>query len=124
MKTLFRNLKTFYYANENGVSALTDADGYKTGEYEVTYTEPAAVKGNISASTGSVFENPFGLTEGYDKVIVVDDADLPIQESSVVWVNASTDQPHDYVVRRLARSLNSISIAVKRVDVSGEDDNS
>lgn len=124
MRTLFRNLKTFYYANENGVSPLTDSEGYKTGEYEIAYTEPVAVKGNISASTGSVFENPFGLTEGYDKVIVVDNPNLPIQESSVVWVEASTDQPYDYVVRQLARSLNSISIAIKRVDVSGENDNS
>lgn len=124
MRTLMRNLKPFYYANVTGTTAMVDSDNNYTGEYTITYTTPVLVKGNISASMGSVYESPFGLTEGYDKVIVVDDPDLPIEESSVLWVNVATTNPYDYVVSRIARSLNSVSIAIKKVDVSGEDDNS
>lgn len=118
MKTLMRNLKPFYYANVSGTTAIVDSDNNYTGEYTVAYTTPVLVKGNISASTGSVYESPFGLTEGYDKVIVCDDPDLGINEDAVIWVENAITDPYDYVVYRIARSLNSISIAIKKVDVS------
>lgn len=118
MKTLFRNLTTFYYANVAGETALRDSQGYLTGEYAITYTNPIAVKGNVSASMGAVYESPTGLTAGYDKVIVCDQPDLPIEDSSVLWVEVGTDQQYDYVVSRIRRSFNSIRIGIKRVDVS------
>lgn len=118
MKTLFRNLTTFYYANVSGKTALQDSQGNYTGEYEIAYTEPVAVKGNVSAAMGAVYESPAGLTAGYDKVIVCDQADLPIQDCSVCWIDVSPDQPYDYVVSRIRRSFNSVRIGIKRVDVS------
>lgn len=123
MKTLFRNLRTFYYANVAGETALTDSQGYKTGEYEISYSTPTAVKGNISPAMGNAYESPFGITEGYDKVIVCDEPDLPITSTSVLWVDREVTEPYDYVVSRIARSINSISIAIKRVDVSAENNN-
>ena len=48
-----------------------------------------------------------------------------IDEHSILWVDTlphlnedgSTDTPYDYIVRRVARSLNGVSIAIGKVDV-------
>ena len=68
----------------------------------------------------------FGDSESYDKVIVLDDKNIPIDEYSILWVDTlptlnedgSTETPHDYVVKQVARSLNSVSIAVSKVNVN------
>ena len=60
----------------------------------------------------------FGGLENYDKVIVTDWMDCPINEQTVLWIDKTpNDGEHDYIVRRVARSLNSISIAVSKVKV-------
>lgn len=117
MRCLNRNKKSFYYANYQGMSKLTDTGGHFTGEYGITYTDPIQVYGNISPATGTVYSNPFGLTEGYDKIIVLADPDFPIAETSVLWIENDITDSFDYRIVRIARSLNSISIAIKKVDV-------
>ena len=46
---------------------------------------------------------------------------IPIDEYSILWVDTlprlNEDIPHDYVVKQVARSLNSVSLAVSKVDV-------
>jgi hypothetical protein len=68
----------------------------------------------------------FGDSESYDKVIVLDDANTPIDEYSILWVDTlpllngdgSTDTPHNYVVKKVAKSLNSgVTIAISKVSV-------
>ena len=79
----------------------------------------------MSAAQGEMQTRQFGESEGYDKVIVLDDKDIPIDEYSVLWVDTlphlnadgSTETPHDYVVKKVARSLNSVSIAISKVSV-------
>ena len=62
--------------------------------------------------------------ENYDKVIVTDDMDCPIDENSVLFVDREPetsldgDLLYDYVVRRVSKSLNYISIAISKVRVS------
>ena len=60
-------------------------------------------------------------------MIVLDDPQSPIASTSILWIDTlpeiaddgSTDTPHDYIVKQVARSLNSVSIAVSKVKVSG-----
>ena len=67
----------------------------------------------------------FGESESYDKVIVLDNLKSPINEYSILWVDTlphlnddgTTDTPHDYIVKKVARSLNSVSIAISKVNV-------
>ena len=69
----------------------------------------------------------FGESESYDKVIVLDDITAPIDEHSILWVDTlpllnedgTTATPHDYTVRRVAKSLNSVVIAIRKVRVNG-----
>ena len=66
-----------------------------------------------------------GDSEIYDKVLVMDNPRTPIDEYAILWVDTiprlnedgSTDTPHDYVVKKVARSLNSVSIAISKVSV-------
>ena len=133
MRCLLRNARPFYYATFKKLTAILDSINNETGESKVEYNDPVECLGNISAARGSTDVDQFGENENYDRVIVMDDPDTPIDEYSVLWVDTlptlnsngslATTQggdiatPWDYVVRRVARSLNSVSIAISKVKV-------
>nr|DAH45248.1 MAG TPA: hypothetical protein [Caudoviricetes sp.] len=122
MRCLNRNSIGFYYAVYQGSTPVLVKDEYgneiETGEYEVSYDEPEYARGNISPAKGAVAVEVFGSAEGYDRVLVIDDPDTPIDEYTVLWVDTDdTDEPYDYIVRKVARSLNSASIAISKVNV-------
>ena len=124
MKLQKRNLKSVWYCLYSGKEAITDADNYETGEYRVAYEEPVEIKCNVSPAMGQSQVEMFGNLESYDKVIVTDDINCPIDESTVLFIdkvpqkeNGAYIFDYDYVVRRVAKSLNSIAIAVSKVKV-------
>lgn len=125
MRCMVRNKTKFYYASYIGETEITDDFGNSTGEYSVAYGKPITMFGNVSAAQGEIQNRQFGESESYDKVIVLDDRNTPIDEYSILWVDTlphlnkdgSTDTPHDYVVKEVARSLNGVSIAISKVDV-------
>ena len=125
MRCLLRNMREFYYARYECKNEIEDEYGNKTGEYEVVYGEPVKCRANISAARGEVQSRQFGESESYDKVIVLDDVNIPIDEYSILWVDSlpfdKTEKvtPHDYIVKKVARSLNSVSIAISKVRVNG-----
>lgn len=119
MKNMERNKRTFYYALYTDKKDVVDEDGFYTGEYEVGYTDPIEMRATISASTGSSSIEQFGNLTDYDKVIIVDDINCPIDENSILWigVNPTDSKANNYIVKKKAESLNFISYAVKKVDV-------
>lgn len=125
MRCMVRNKRTFYYASYIGETEITDEYGNLTGEYSLTYDKPIKMSGNVSAAQGEMQNRQFGESESYDKVIVLDDRNTPIDEYSILWVDTlphlnedgSTDTPHDYIVCKVARSLNGVAIAISKVDV-------
>lgn len=127
MRCMTRNKSTFYYSTIVRKEELQDEYGNNTGEYEVIYSNPIVCKGNISAAQGEVETRQFGDSESYDKVIVLDNRNIPIDEYSILWVDTlpiinddgTTDTPHDYIVKKVARSLNNVSIAIRKVNVNG-----
>jgi hypothetical protein len=127
MRTLHRNKIRIFYANYRGKVPLKDEYGNLTGEYEISYTNPIAVCANVSATRGEATTRQFGDDEGYDRVIVLDDPKFPITATSILWIDTppeiaedgSTETPHDYIVKQVAVSLNSVSIAVSKVNVRG-----
>ena len=125
MRTLLRNKSRIYYATYLDKIFLKDEYGNLTGEYDIVYDNPVEIKANVSAARGESTTRQFGEDEGYDRVIVMDDPKVPIDVSSVLWidtlpeikVDGSTDTPYDYIVKQVATSLNSVSIAVSKVNV-------
>lgn len=123
MKALSRNKQVLYYALNEGISPVIDEDGLHTGEFDVLYGDPVKALMNVSPASGRTNLEQFGIQEQYDKVLVTDDMNCPIKEDSVLWVDTlpiidgegKTETPHDYIVIRVSRSLNSVSIAIKRI---------
>jgi hypothetical protein len=125
MRCLTRNKTKFYYATLANQVELVDEYGNATGQYEVSYTHPIKVCANISAAQGEMQTRQFGESESYDKIIVLDDVNTPIDEYAILWVDTlphlnedgTTDTPYDYIVKKIARSLNSVSLAISKVNV-------
>lgn len=122
MRCLQRNMRTFYYAAYEGKEAVMQ-DGLRTGETRVLYSKPVKARGNISPASGQTANEIFGSLEGYDKILMLDNPRFPIDEYSILWIDTLPDEgkeeipSHDYIVKRVAASLNSVAIAVSKVDV-------
>ena len=127
MRMLARNKIRIFYANYQDKIPLKDEYGNKTGEYSIVYGNPVEIKANVSAARGEATTRQFGEDENYDRVIVLDDPKFPISVTSILWIDTlpeiaedgSTKTPHDYIVKQVAASLNSVSIAVSKVNVRG-----
>lgn len=123
MKTMERNKTAFWYMTYADRVPVMDEYGNEIGEL-VTYNQPVMLRANISPATGSSQVEQFGSLAGYDKVIVIDDVSCPIDENSVLFIDKAVEfsddgKPlYDYTVKRVARSLNSVSYAVTKVSVS------
>ena len=125
MRCLWRNRVRFFFANYVGREPIVDEYGNQTGEYKLQYGNPVEAEGNVSAARGEVATRQFGDDESYDRVIVMDNPKVPIEKSSILWIenmpviksDGTTDTSHDYIVKRVAPSLNSVSIAVSKVNV-------
>lgn len=133
MRCSERNKRDFWYAPFQSSSNMVDEYGNELNETTVAYGNPVACKGNISAARGETAVRQFGEYESYDRVIVMDDPNTPINEYAVLWVDSiptlnedgslatnsdgSPVVPWDYTVKKVARSLNSVSIAISKVTV-------
>ena len=134
MRCMRRNKVKFFYALYEGKEAITDEYGNVTGEYAVKHGNPIEFSANISAAKGETQTRQFGENVSYDKVIAMDNDSPPIDEYSILWIDTTPElnedgslavdskgevkTPHDYIVKKVARSLNGVSYAVSKVSVS------
>ena len=103
MRCMERNKRPFWYALYDGREEITE-NGLPTGEYVLKYRDPVRSYANISAGSGQAQAEQFGTAINYDRVIVIDDPDFPADENTIL--------------KKAARSLNSVSYAVSRSEVS------
>ena len=133
MNALLRNKRKIAYCLYQDKTEIIDEYGNSTGQYIPTYSAASEMFVNVSPARGETNTEQFGNLENYDKVIVTTWMDCPIDENSVLFIdkepeyinvptgmnNATLPVPaYDYIVRRVAKSLNAISIAVAKVVVS------
>ncbi len=126
MRTLHRNKIRIFYAVYRDKLPIRDEYGNLTGEYKVSYDKPVEIWANVSSARGEATTRQFGEDVSYDRIIVLDDPHTPIGETSILWIDrlpeladdGSTKTPHDYIVKQVAASLNSVSIAVSGVSVT------
>lgn len=124
MKVMERNKRTFWYCLYDRKEPIIDEDGNETGEEQIVYKPAQSLRANISAASGSSQVEQFGNLAGYDKVIVLDDTSCPIDENTVLFIDKEPEYDddgkplYDYMVKRVAKSLNSVSIAATKVSVS------
>ena len=135
MKCLNRNKVAFFYALYEGREPILNAQGRPSGQHKVIHSNPIKAYANISAAKGETQTRQFGENEVYDKVIVMDNLPSPIDEYSILWVDTvpklnedgslMVDEsgevitPHNYVVKQVAKGLNSVMIGISKVSVRG-----
>lgn len=112
MRDLKRNQRLIHYSLLN----VTVTDGW--GNESKTYSEIQSMHIAVSSEKGDAAAEAFGKDLDYDVTAVTHDMSCPIDEYSHVWIDAPTDAPYDYEVKRKATSLNCIAYALKRVTVS------
>ena len=147
MRVLSRNKKDLWYANRVSASYVTDNNGLKTGEKTQTYGDPVKTRMSMAISSGAnnlgsqgiATLEPYGIVTGYTARAVTEDLNCPMNEESRIWygilpthtetrtitVNGQTttqevevQNPYNYTVVRIAKSLNHLIYYLKEVDVS------
>ena len=124
MRDCYRNELPFYYCLYSSTTRIADDYGNLTGENSVQYAPAVLMYGNISPAAGYAQTQQFGNFADYEKIIATCDLDCPIDENSVLFLekepeyNSDGAPLYDYVVRRVARSLDNLLIAVSKVKVS------
>lgn len=117
MRCLKRNQTTVYYALLQDSIEETDEYGNVTGQFDSVYSDPVKVKLNVSPARGTVDIEQFGINANYSRTIVTDDINCPINENSILWIGRDITEPYNYVVVGVARSINSITYAIREVIV-------
>lgn len=128
------NKQTFWYALFDHKAQDTDEYGSVVGTPYNVYKPPKEYSANISPAKGQTSIEAFGSDDSYDKTVVLDGDCPEIDEYSVLWLgvtpkldedgNLATDDegndltPYNYIVKQVARSLNSVQLAIKKVDIS------
>ena len=125
MRSMTRNRQVFYSASLVSTSMGIDKEGCYT-ENKNTYTDPVERMGVFTPANGVAQDQLFGMNEIYDKVITLNQGEDYLAVGSVLWVDTmpeldkqgKTSTPYDYAVVRVAKSLNFVNVAIRKVKVS------
>lgn len=114
MRNLSKNVQKIYYCTHQKTE-------YTSGGTKVIYNDPMSIRASVSASKGVSQSELFGNLQNYDKTIIVCDKDCPIDENTALFIDKvpqfdkSGSPLYDYVVVKVARSLNTTAYAVSKV---------
>lgn len=130
MRSLRKNQQRLCYATYNNKIPVTDENGDFTGDTETGYSTPVSFYANISPAKGSSQEEVFGKNLDYSRTVVTCDMTLPIDEFSRIWIETkpvlkadgtACGDSADYSVVQVARGLNSVAYALKKLPKSMEE---
>ena len=115
MRDFARNKRQLWYANMVSEEPVTDEWGYETGETNVVYEEPVLAAYNVSGASGEAAAEAFGAFTDYSRTISTCDKQHPFKIGTRVWFGVNPPSGHNYVVSKVADSLNSVLVALKEV---------
>lgn len=116
MRDLRRNQTEVQYALYLGNKELIDGMGCATGEFAPDYGEKTSLDISVSSNKGDYSQQQFGNLLDYDRTMITHDTGCPINENSMIYIGAE-----QYIVRAVAKSLNAVQYAIKRVDIDETD---
>lgn len=135
-RTANRNKQSFWYALYDATVENYDEYGNQIGTHP-GYSNPVKAYANISPARGDVAARQFGDDDQYDKEVLVEDRDTPINEYAVLWIDSVPEldddgalvvddngqfvTPWDYIVKKVGRGLpifGNTLLAVSKVSVS------
>ena len=139
MRDLERNKQTLYYAlygakiieyekDDDGNIIYVDIDGVQVPiekSVKIGYSAPVELDANISAGKGDSETAVFGTSLDFTRTISTCDMTVPIKQTSLVWYEtipvlntdgtANKDSADYSIAAPIARSLNSLTIAIKAI---------
>lgn len=119
MRDLARNKQYISYKPFTGTEELIDEYGNVTGSFKPTYGNLKSFRLSISANKGDTATQQFGNVIDYDRTMSTSDMSCEIDENTILWLDgADTSKPHNFIVKKVAKSLNAIQYAIKQVMVS------
>ena len=118
MRELEINKQLIYYALFEGYTDAVDSLGNKTGEKTKSYSDPTPIRINVSHARGNALREGYGIDTQYDKTMTTGDLNCPIKEDSILWIGVAPENPHNYFVQRVSKSLNDIVYGIKEVKLS------
>lgn len=118
MRTLRKNRQLLYYAVFASKTEILDEYSNPTGTYTITYTDPIAAEWNISTVDSDAEVELFGIA-AFETIRIVPDK-LPdgFDAASIIWYGVETTEPHNYAIAGIRKTLNTVTIYARRVDVS------
>lgn len=124
MRNLRRNATPIWYLLLDKSKPIQDEYGNDTGGSLLVYKPAVKICASVSSDTGMSTVMQIGNLPDYDRVILVDDPNCPIDENTVLFVDKAPEYDedgnpvYDYVVQRVSRSLNTVAYGIRKVDVS------
>lgn len=147
MRLLERNRQDVWFANPTGSTWVTDGNGLKTGEKEITYGTHQHARMSVAISAGAVSLGSqgsadleqYGIVHVYSHRAITDDMNCQMGEDSIVWYGVPHEEtvteqkevngqmqtvktvrplPHNFKVVSKAISLNQIVYYLREVNVS------
>lgn len=119
MQNLARNTFPVWYKTYLGSVEVIDEYGNRTGTREDRYSDLSCESLSVSANKGTSEAEMFGSFKDYDRTMSTANTCCPIEEDSILWLDGQdTAGPHNYIVKKRAVWKNSISFAIKKVDVN------
>lgn len=108
-----RYLEVIRYKTPTGETEILDADGYRTGEKTLTFSDEKEAKAFLSANSGKAKITDFGFVENYDKTLMIADKNCDIKEGDIVNYNGV-----EFIVKVIgrARCLSYLPIGMDKVD--------
>ena len=142
MRSLKKNMQKLHYSlyseqitifekDENGNIIYDEIDGEsfpRIIEERAGYSNPVSFYANISAAKGISDSEVFGVSLDYTKTISTSDMTLPISETSLIWSETEpaynddgtvNEASADYSVVAVAKSLNNVAYAIKKLAKEG-----
>lgn len=116
MRDLKRNRIAVKFLPYIGSEELLDEYGNSTGAFPPLFGEEQELLMSVSANKGDYSEQMFGDMLDYDRTMLITDPHCPVDENSRVIINGEA-----YAVKAVARSLNVSQYAIKRIEVTDED---
>lgn len=115
MRSLKRNQSTVFYSLKSETKDTFD----KNGNPIYSYSEPIKDSFTLSPNTGEAEMQPFGRDVDYDRNMITHDMECKIDEFSRLWIDKDPlTESHNYIVKKVAKSLNCIKYAIKEVNTS------
>lgn len=127
----YANQITIYERDENGEIIYDEIDGEQIPRIKCEragYNNPVSFYANISAAKGTSDSEVFGVSLDYTKTISTCDMTLPLSETSLIWFETEPkynadgtvdSNSADYSVVAIARSLNNVVCAIKKLAKEG-----